>query len=425
MRYITVKEAALKWGISERQAQQLCIAGRVAGAAKFGGAWAIPDNAEKPGDPRRAVESRGETAAPAPDAVRDPDAAAFAEILNERSDDHMPSKPSARVVMPLVNTPFLPGCLMQTAEGIADPDQRNIALGEAYYFSGQAERASDIVEPYLTSEDIALRLSACWIYAYSNFAMDRVNRSREVMGHIKTTLDSVDENTPESLRALAAMVTTGSLVLLHLPIPEDAPKLMPLVRLLPPGLRLFALYIQAHRAYLQGAYAASAGMVETALALEVDIYPIPTIYLHLAAVMNYMSLRMVKEAERHLMAAWKLARPDDLIEPFGEHHGLLGGMLEATIKRDYPDDFRRIIVITYRFSAGWRKIHNPDTGHNVADNLTTTEFAAAMLAARDWSNKEIAAHMGISEHTVKTYITGALQKLSITKRKDLKNYMLQ
>ncbi len=442
MGYMTVKEAAQKWGISERQAQQLCVAGRIKGAAKFGGAWAIPSDAAKPADPRRSSDAEPEACDMSPESATESElfeftfdsgtattsdryAAAFATILNDRSDDRMPHTVPQHVVMPLLNTPFLPGKCMETAESIPDPDQRNIALGEAYYFSGQAERASDIVEPYLTHEDIALRLSACWIYAYANFAMDRINRSREVMGHVKTTLDSVDEQTPESLRALAVFVTTGSYVLLHLPIPESVPPLMPMIRLLPPGIRLFALYIQAHDAYLRGAYAASAGIVETALALEVDVYPIPTIYLHMVAVMNYMSLRHVKEAEAHLLAAWELARPDDLIEAFGEHHGLLGGMLEATIKRDYPEDFRRIISITYKFSAGWRKIHNPDTGHHVADNLTTTEFAAAMLAARDWSNKEIAAHMGISEHTVKTYITGALQKLHITKRKDLKNHMLQ
>ncbi len=99
-------------------------------------------------------------------------------------------------------------------------------------------------------------------------------------------------------------------------------------------------------------------------------------------------------------------------------------MIEATLKRDFPEDFRRIIAITYKFSAGWRKIHNSETGRSVADNLTTTEFAAAMLAARDWTNKEIAAHMGIAENTVKTYIATALQKLNITQRKELREFML-
>lgn len=137
-----------------------------------------------------------------------------------------------------------------------------------------------------------------------------------------------------------------------------------------------------------------------------------------------MSLKQVDKAKWHLLSAWELAKPDDLIEGFGEHHGLLGGMLEAVIKPEYPEDFKRIIAITYRFSAGWRKIHNPDTGHDVADNLTTTEFAVSMLAARGWMNQEIGAHMNISVNTVKWHITNAMQKLNINSRQELKKYML-
>ena len=135
--------------------------------------------------------------------------------------------------------------------------------------------------------------------------------------------------------------------------------------------------------------------------------------------------KKTEQARRHLLAAWELARPDDLIEPFGEHHGLLGGMLESVLKKDWPEDFKRIIAITYRFSAGWRRIHNPDTGHDVADNLTTTEFTAAMLAARGWTNQEIAEQMNISVNTVKRHLSAAMQKLNVQHRQELSRYMLQ
>ena len=190
------------------------------------------------------------------------------------------------------------------------------------------------------------------------------------------------------------------------------------------GIRMFALYIIAHGVYLQKDYQRSLGIIEATLSMQTEEYPIPSIYLHLAAVMDYMSLKQVDKAKRHLLAAWELAKPDDFIQGFGEHHGLLGGMLEAVIKPEYPEDFKRIIAITYRFSAGWRKIHNPDTGHDVADNLTTTEFATSMLAARGWTNQEIADHMHISVNTVKYHITNAMQKLSVKNRQELKKYML-
>ena len=153
-------------------------------------------------------------------------------------------------------------------------------------------------------------------------------------------------------------------------------------------------------------------------------YPIPAIYLRLVAVMDYMSLKQTERAQSHLLSAWEMARPDDLIEGFGEHHGLLGAMLEAAIKPKWPEEFRRIIDITYRFSAGWRRVHNPLTGHDVADDLTTTEFAIAMLAARDWTTREIAEHLHISVNTAKKHISEAMRKLDVDNRKDLKQYML-
>lgn len=53
MDYITTKEAAKKWGISDRRVLQYCNAGRIKGAAKMGNTWLIPKAAEKPIDGRR------------------------------------------------------------------------------------------------------------------------------------------------------------------------------------------------------------------------------------------------------------------------------------------------------------------------------------------------------------------------------------
>ena len=48
--YISVQQAAEKWGISERRIQKLCEENRIEGALRFGHAWAIPKDAEKPAD---------------------------------------------------------------------------------------------------------------------------------------------------------------------------------------------------------------------------------------------------------------------------------------------------------------------------------------------------------------------------------------
>lgn len=50
--YISVKATAQKWGISERRIQKLCEEKRIDGVVRFGHAWAIPKEAEKPQDMR-------------------------------------------------------------------------------------------------------------------------------------------------------------------------------------------------------------------------------------------------------------------------------------------------------------------------------------------------------------------------------------
>ena len=52
MEYMTIQEAAERWGITERRIQVLCTSNRLPGATKFGRQWAIPANLPKPLDER-------------------------------------------------------------------------------------------------------------------------------------------------------------------------------------------------------------------------------------------------------------------------------------------------------------------------------------------------------------------------------------
>ena len=60
MNYISVKAASEKWGISERRIQKLCEENRIDGTEKFGRAWMIPKDAEKPVDGRMKTRNKQE-----------------------------------------------------------------------------------------------------------------------------------------------------------------------------------------------------------------------------------------------------------------------------------------------------------------------------------------------------------------------------
>ncbi len=46
--YITVEEAAKKWGVTDRQVQMWCKEDRINGATKLSRIWIIPETAQKP-----------------------------------------------------------------------------------------------------------------------------------------------------------------------------------------------------------------------------------------------------------------------------------------------------------------------------------------------------------------------------------------
>lgn len=50
--FMTVKQAAEKWGISDRRVRNLCAAGKIPGAYQEGRGWKIPKDAVKPADGR-------------------------------------------------------------------------------------------------------------------------------------------------------------------------------------------------------------------------------------------------------------------------------------------------------------------------------------------------------------------------------------
>ncbi|WP_026489171.1 helix-turn-helix domain-containing protein [Butyrivibrio sp. XBB1001] len=52
MDYLTIKEVAQKWNLSERRIQTMCKDGIIIGAMRFGHSWAIPIDAERPVDKR-------------------------------------------------------------------------------------------------------------------------------------------------------------------------------------------------------------------------------------------------------------------------------------------------------------------------------------------------------------------------------------
>ena len=221
MTYITVREAAEKWQISQRLVQKYCAAGRIEGAKKFGVSWLIPNTAPKPQDPRK---QQGAPFAPFEDG----------EVVAPHTG-----------LMPLMNTPFRPGACLLCLQHMDPGPRQEIAWAEYYYFSGQPERAIEKAEQFLHSPDMDTQLSACLIYAYANLSVGDIQRARQALSKLQTTLTQSDPQNP-ALLAASGFTAAAATVLLHLPLPEGLPPMGDFLPRLPEGLRAFASYVQAH-----------------------------------------------------------------------------------------------------------------------------------------------------------------------------------
>lgn len=337
---------------------------------------------------------------------------------NERKMDE-------NTVLPLINSTFEPGHALEKAESFKDKNFRDIALAELYYFSGEAQKCSDLVEIYLMSPKLELQLSACMLYAYSNLTLGNARASRRGLDTIQECIKK-EFATPTSKEHQAYCVFAGYLgaVLLHLPT-DGLPDMKNYIADLPHGLRVYASYVRAHDFYLQGEYGKALGTCNTTLVFCDGTYPISMIYLYCMVAMCEISLKHQKEAQEALLTAWHMAAKDELLEPFIEHHGLLQGLLESTVRKENPEIYKKMSEAVIAFSRGWMAVHNPVSDRNVTDALTTMEFSIAMLACRNWSNQEIADHLGISLNTVKHYLTDIFDKLHVRKRDELRDFVLK
>lgn len=198
MEYITVREAAEKWRISERLVQKYCAEGRVKGADKFGRSWKIPKNAVKPEKTPKQFD-------------------ATAKNLKESSFVILSD------LMPLMNASFKPGECKIYIENMEDGPRKEIALAEYYYFTGKSEKAVKIAELYLDSTDLALKLSACLICAYANLTIGRIHKARYCLAEVKKIFTTTGQDVPEIFRAGEAFIAFAAAVLLHLPLPEELP----------------------------------------------------------------------------------------------------------------------------------------------------------------------------------------------------------
>lgn len=328
----------------------------------------------------------------------------------------------ASMILPLTRASFKPGEAEKTIESFQDEDIKTIAKAELYYYKGKAQACSDLTKQYLTSEKVELKLSASILYTFANMTLKKSEEVKKGLNLIRKFSDNESEKSGGD-KAICIFAYYISTILLHLDADDQLLEKESIFNL-PYELRICAAYINAHRLYLEEDYSQALGISLSAILFSEEVKPIIMIYLYCMIAICNINLKNLDEAKQALLIAWDMAKKDELIEPFIEHHGLLQGLMEVCVKKEDPNKYKEFTDAVITFSRGWSDIHNNLSEKQIGNTLTTMEFSIAMLASRNWSNQEIASYFEISVNTVKHYLSSIYEKLGINKRNELKQFIL-
>lgn len=229
---------------------------------------------------------------------------------------------------------FQSGKAAEAIEKIEDKELAQIAQGEYYFFSAQAEKCVETVKDYLDHDDVMLRLSADMLYTFANLTLgdpQAAQRTREDVHQCLT--QAMQEDVPVNVKAACLFAFYVISIFLHIPPEGGTPPLQQYIPYLPIGQRLFAVSLLAHEIYLRQDYAKAKGVVQGAFLMADGVYPISMIYLGCVQAMCQINLKEQEEAIQTVSQAWEWARFDKFMEPFIEYHGLLQGVLEVCIRK--------------------------------------------------------------------------------------------
>ena len=302
---------------------------------------------------------------------------------------------------------------------LSDEEERTVALAAHHYFQAQYEDAARESQRFLNSPCPEIRASALLLHSMANVGLGNAELVRaDFAAMTRAARQPEDEKMAAIYDALLFLLA----VFFHMdgeiePLREEH------AALLPEGTRLYLLYAVAHGLYLQKRYHEALGVAKSALMMAAGRFPSVCVYLNLVGSMVATNLHDADLAAEFFHRAWQLAEPEDYIQPFVEHHGMLQGQIEKYIRDAQPEQYNRIAEKVLAFSRGWMKIHNPDSVNKVTDRLSPYEFSIAMMAARGKSNQEIAEYLHISVNTVKFHLSGIYQKVGVSNRKELEQYV--
>ncbi|WP_242848956.1 hypothetical protein [Syntrophomonas palmitatica] len=393
MLYLTVKEAAEKWGLGTRIVTLYCAENRIEGAVKRGNLWLIPEHAERPADKRRREQ-------PAPQ--------------TSLSDDLAHLLAATAGAMPHDN----PDAVLDT---VNEERMRLQYEGEIAYLRGDFQATMACFQR--TRGDDAARLRASPVTIAAAISLGDYTAYTEIEAYLKKCVE-VHKGSITAAIAEHALATAAVSIIAPNMVPDWLKEgdFSPLA----PQAKPNALYLRAKYFHCLNKYDAMLAVAQTALTLSAQPQGFTTtdIYLRVSCAVACHCLGRDDEARRWLLEAMRLALPHGFITPFAELVTALGGLIEQCLEREFPSCRDAILGQWERTWKNWIAFHNQFTQDNITLMLTLREYHLARLVAQRVPYAEIARQHCISVGRLKNIMLEIYEKLYISGREELAKYII-
>lgn len=393
MEYISALEASEKWDVSLRQVQRLLAHNRIPRAQKYGRAWMIPHDAEKPADLRREAKPLQYSLS-----------ADLADVI-------------AATTVPMPDDD--PDSIL---DAVTDRRLQLQYEGELAYLRGDFQRVMRCFSE--TEGDDAAKLRACPMAIAAAISMGDYSAYTQVDAYLRRCIEANKGSRYIVAVAEQAMATAFVSVV----APNMAPDWLKQGDFsdLAAGAIPDALYLRAKYFHCSGRIDAMLAVAQTALSVCAPQQGItlPNIYLRVTCAAAHHELGHADEAKRYLLGAMRIALPHGFITPFAEIVTSFGGLIELCLEQAFPAYYNAVIGQWERTWKNWMAVHNQFTKDNITLMLTLREYHLASLVARRVPYAKIAKQYCISVGRLKNIMLEIYEKLFISSRDELAKYVL-
>ncbi|MBE6584051.1 MAG: helix-turn-helix domain-containing protein [Ruminococcaceae bacterium] len=403
MNYITVKEAADKWGVSTRRVQFLCSQNRIKGANRLGKSWLIPESAVLP---------------------------------NAKRKDETPTLPMPRKspFLDMTNLYNKAGCADECAEMLINqPEAHALFEAQIAFRRGEIDKVYERARYFLQAHSGfyailggGMLLAQCAIWRGDLFLW------KEAKKHI-CEAPCKDEHDRELVSLAIAIIDSSIYDNKDYPewfkmgnfeaLPGDA---HPAAKVFYVKYLYMAAYAIATKQFkLEGVEGLALmrmlpNSIEPMISQAViDKTVIPEMYLRMSCAVAYYYSGMKDKAIVHIDKAVKLAISDGMYGFLAEYVRHFDELLEQRIALQDENAAIAVKGLYNIYSVGWARLSAQVREKvDVAGRLDAAERQIVKLCAFGYTNREIAAMLYTSESTVSHAITRILNKTGLMNKKE-------